>query len=111
MAAGKYDVSTTAMQSSAGRIVDNAAQMKSELNQLLGQLAALEGQWRGEGKQAFDEARGRYENAAQRLSMALDETGALVRQNHAQYTGDDSQARSAVGSASSGMDVSIPGLA
>ena len=109
--AGKYDVSTTAMQTSAGRIVDNAAQMKSELNQLLGQLAALDGQWRGDGKAAFDQARTRYQDAAGRLSQCLDQTGQLVRQSHTQYTGDDANAQSAVGSAGSGMDVSIPGLA
>lgn len=110
MAAGQYDVQTTAMQTSAGRIVDNAAQMKQELNQLLGQLAALEGQWRGEGKLAFDDAKMRYQDAASRLSQCLDETGALVQQNHTQYGGDDADARSTVNSAAGGMDVSIPGL-
>lgn len=110
MVAGQFDVQTSAMQASAGRIVDNAAQMKSELNQLLGQLAALEGQWRGEGKSAFDEAKARYQDAAQRLAVCLDETGALIGQNQKQYTGDDASARSAVSSAGSGMDVSVPGL-
>lgn len=108
--ADQFDVQTSAMQSSAGRIVDNAAQMKGELNRLLGQLSALEGQWRGEGKSAFDEAKARYQDAAQRLAVCLDETGALVSQNHKQYTGDDSSARSAVSAAGSGMDVSVPGL-
>ena len=108
--AGMYDVSTTAMQTSGRRIAANAEEIKSDLNRLGGQLAALEGQWLGDGKTAFSDAQHRYEQANTKMNNALDHISQLVLQNEVRYTGDDSQAQSGMTSSGSGMDVSVPGI-
>lgn len=108
--AGLYDVSTTAMQVSGRQIAANAQEIKSDLNRLGGQLAALEGQWIGDGKAAFSNAQARYEAANNKLNNALDHISQLILQNEVRYTGDDSQAQSGLTSSGAGMDVSVPGL-
>lgn len=108
--AGQFDVSTTAMQTSQQRIVTNAGDIRSELSALRGKLAALQGQWIGEGNTAFTGAQARYEAANQKLNNALDTIGSLVQQNLTQYTGDDDSARSGITGSASGMDVSVPGF-
>lgn len=108
--AGMYDVSTTAMQTSGRQIAADAQEIKADLNRLGGQLAALEGQWMGDGKVAFTNAQNRYEAANNKLNNALDQISQLVLQNEVRYTGDDSQAQTGLTSTGAGMEVSVPGL-
>ena len=108
--AGMYDVSTTAMQASGQKIFADAQEIKADLNRLAGQLAALEGQWIGDGKMAFTNAQLHYEAANNKLNAALDQISQLVLQNEVQYTGDDAQAQSGLTATGAGMDVSVPGL-
>ena len=108
--AGLYDVSTTAMPTSGQQIAADAQEIKSDLNRRGSQLAALEGQWIGDGKVAFSNAQNRYEVANNKLNNALDQISQLILQNEVRYTGDDSQAQSGLTSSGAGMEVSVPGL-
>lgn len=108
--AGQFDVSTTAMQTSQQRIVSNAGDIRSELASLRGKLAALQGQWIGDGNTAFTGAHQRYEAANQKLNNALDTIGSLVQSNLTQYSGDDDSARQGITGSAGQMDVPVPGF-
>ena len=96
------------MRSTAGKVLNDAESIRADLTALLNKLMALEGQWIGEGRVAFQQAEARYSAANAKLNAALTAIGELIQANEARYSADDAQARS--GLAASGAGFSVPGF-
>ena len=108
LVAGLFDTSTATMRATAGKVLADAEAIRADLTALGNRLAALEGQWIGDGRVAFVGAEARYREANNKLNAALTAIGELIKANETRYSADDVQARS--GLTASGAAFSVPGF-
>lgn len=102
--AGLFDTSTVTMRATSGKVLTDADSIRADLTALLNRLMALQGQWIGDGRLAFQTAEARYQAANTKLNAALTEIGSLISANEVRYTADDAQAQSGLSSAGAGFN-------
>jgi WXG100 family type VII secretion target len=99
-----FDTSTVTMRATSGKVLTDAEQIRTDLTALGNRLAALQGQWIGDGRTAFQGAEARYQAANTRLNQALTEIGSLIASNEARYTADDASAQAGLSGAGAAFD-------
>lgn len=103
-----FTTSTETMRDTSAKLLADASSISSDLQALLARLTALDGQWVGEGRLAFQTAEERYRTANTRLHGALSSIGELIARNCARYGDDDAQVRA--GLSASGAHFDAPGF-
>jgi WXG100 family type VII secretion target len=87
----------------------NAAKddLAAMLQQLMSELDALQGAWKGRGAVAFDQTRQRWNEDTAKLNRALGETADAIAKAGTQYTGTDDDSASRLGGVG-GSDIRLP---
>lgn len=93
--AGQFGTQTETMRQAAQHVADVNQQIQGRLSSLRGQLAPLEGTWRGEASLAFQQLMVRWNDDATRINRSLQAIGEAVRASGADYraTEQDNAAR------------------
>ena len=83
--AGQFGTQTQAMQAAGQHVFEVRDQITVQLAQLRGQLAPLEGTWRGDASTAFQQLMARWNDDARRINAALQQIGESVQASGVTY--------------------------
>jgi len=92
------------MQAGAQHIDTVNDQINGLLSQLRGNLAPLQGIWRGQASTAFVNLMARYDSSSQRISEALRAIAEQVRGSNATYIAEEDAHSQSLGQISSALD-------
>ena len=94
--AGQFGTQTEVMRTAASRVAEVRDQIAGELSGLRGQLAPLEGTWRGDASLAFRQLMVRWNEDALRINRALAAIGESVAASGRDYRAAEEQNTGAV---------------
>jgi WXG100 family type VII secretion target len=78
------------------------------LSRLMNELESLRAGWRGQGAQAFDNARLNWGNDVKQLHQALDDTANAIEKAGTFYTSSDSESANRMNAFQGGSSVKLP---
>lgn len=82
---GSYGLSFEEMDAAGRHVLDVNQTIQGTLSQLKSQLAPLQGAWKGQASTAFTNLMIRWDDAAQRLNLALQGIGESIQSSSTSY--------------------------
>ena len=96
-----------AMSSAAANFENTNNNLQSMLTKLMGELEGLRSTWVGQGGQAFEQVKLRYQEDQKKLSEALTETASAIRTSGTTYTATDQASSDRVAKSNSGLQLPL----
>lgn len=96
------------MAQTANKFRSTNADLAGMLTRLMGELDGLRAGWKGQGAQAFDNARLQWSADMDSLHRALDETAGAIEKAGTFYTSSDSESANRLNSFQGGTTVKLP---
>jgi WXG100 family type VII secretion target len=96
------------MAQTANKFRSTNSDVANMLTRLMNELESLRGGWRGQGAQAFDNARLNWGTDMEQLHRALDETANAIEKAGTFYTSADSESANRLNAFQGGATVKLP---
>jgi WXG100 family type VII secretion target len=96
------------MAQTANKFRSTNGELSSMLTRLMNELESLRAGWRGQGAQAFDNARMHWGTDMDQLHRALDETANAIEKAGTFYTSSDSESANRLKAFQGGATVKLP---
>jgi WXG100 family type VII secretion target len=96
------------MAQTANKFRSTNQDLNGMLTRLMSELDSLRAGWRGQGAQAFDNARMNWNTDMKQLHQALDETANAIEKAGTFYTSSDSESANRLNAFQGGSTVKLP---
>ncbi|NJC64313.1 WXG100 family type VII secretion target [Planosporangium flavigriseum] len=96
------------MAQTANKFRSTNSDLTNMLTRLMNELDSLRSGWKGQGAQAFDNARLQWRTDMDLLHRALDETAAAIEKAGTFYTSSDSESANRLKTFQGGATVKLP---
>jgi WXG100 family type VII secretion target len=96
------------MAQTANKFRSTNSDLSGMLSRLMNELESLRAGWRGQGAQAFDNARLRWAEDMNQLHRALEETANAIEKAGHFYTSSDSESANRLNAFQGGSGIKLP---
>lgn len=96
------------MAQTANKFRSTNSELANMLTRLMNELESLRASWKGQGAQAFDNARLHWGEDMAKLHRALDETAGAIEKAGTFYTSSDTESANRLNAFQGGATVQLP---